>query len=63
MGPATPDLDVVKIEIINGRPVLGLASGSVELVEVQPAGKPRISGQSWANGRRGVGLTVEEPGP
>lgn len=60
VGPATPRVEPGTISIINGRPILGLATGSVELVEIQPAGKPRISGRSWANGRRGQGLVVDE---
>lgn len=61
VGPASPEPEAGTVEIVNGRPVLGLASGSVELIEVQPAGKPRISGRSWANGRRGFGLQLEDP--
>lgn len=61
VGPATPEVDEGEIRIVGGRPILGLASGAVELVEVQPAGKPRLSGQAWANGRRGVGLMLDEP--
>jgi methionyl-tRNA formyltransferase len=60
VGPATPDVEQGVVEIINGRPVLGLRGGSVELVEVQPAGKPVVSGRAWANGRRGRGLVIEE---
>lgn len=60
VGPATPEVPPGQIAIINGRPVLGLYQGSIELVEIQPAGKPPISGRSWANGRRGKGLTVDE---
>jgi len=62
VGPATPQLEPGVLEIRGGRPILGLHFGSVELIEVQPAGKPRVSGQAWANGRRGVGLTVAARG-
>lgn len=58
VGPATPQLEPGVLEMRGGRPILGLQSGSVELVEIQPAGKPRVSGRAWANGRRGVGLVV-----
>lgn len=60
VGPATPEVPSGTIAIFNGRPILGLAHGSVELLEIQPAGKAPISGRSWANGRRGQGLTVDE---
>jgi methionyl-tRNA formyltransferase len=60
VGPATPDVAQGRVEIVGGRPILGLASGAIELVEVQPSGKPRISGKAWANGRRGVGVTLDE---
>lgn len=61
VGPASPVVPPGEIRVINGRPILGLGAGSVELVEVQPAGKPRQSGKDWANGRRGVGLRLEPP--
>ena len=59
VGPATPQVEPGAVEIINGRPILGLQQGAVELVEVQPAGKAAISGRAWANGRRGRGLVVD----
>lgn len=33
-------------------PTVPAADGLVELVEVQPEGKPRMSGRAWANGAR-----------
>lgn len=60
VGPATPVVSVGHIEIVSGRAILGLERGSVELVELQPAGKPRVSGRDWANGRRGRGLVLDE---
>ncbi|MDJ0924580.1 MAG: methionyl-tRNA formyltransferase [Acidimicrobiia bacterium] len=60
VGPATPFVEPGVIEIINGRPILGLEHGAVELVELQPAGKAPLSGRAWANGRRGEGLVVDE---
>lgn len=60
VGPATPDVPIGHIKMVDGRPILGLAGGAVELVELQPAGKPRISGKAWANGRRGVGLVLDD---
>ncbi len=62
VGPATPEVETGAIQIIDGRPMLGLTGGAVELVQLQPAGKPRLSGRAWANGRRGVGLTIDEAG-
>ena len=63
VGPATPNVNQGEIRVMDGRPMLGLAGGTVELVELQPAGKPRLTGKAWANGRRGVGLTLEQPAP
>lgn len=60
VGPATNTLEPGSIEIINGRAILGLEAGSVELVELQPAGKPSLSGRQWANGRHGKGLFLDE---
>ena len=60
VGPATPRVEQGTIEIVNGRPVLGLLGGSVELVEIQPAGKPTLTGRAWANGRHGQGLRLDE---
>jgi len=48
------------VQIINGAPILGLGTGAVELVRVQPAGKGIVSGREWANGRRGKGITLQE---
>ncbi len=33
-------------------PLLNLADGALALLEVQPAGKPRMSGRDWLNGAR-----------
>ena len=60
VGPATPQVAPGAIEIINGRPILGLRHGAVELVEVQPAGKAAQPGRTWANGRRGRGLKLDD---
>ena len=37
VGPATPEVVPGRIEVINGRPILGLRGGAVELIEIQPA--------------------------
>lgn len=60
VGPATPAVAVGHVEIVSGRAILGLAGGSVELVELQPAGKGALAGRAWANGRRGEGLVLDE---
>ena len=39
--------------LVDGRVILGSRTGSVELVEVQPAGKPVMTATAWMNGRRG----------
>ena len=62
VGPATPPVSPGTIEIVNGRPILGLESGAVELVVIQPSGKAVLSGRAWANGRRGRGLVLDEAG-
>lgn len=59
VGPATPEVTAGSIEIINGRPILGLRHGAVELVEVQPAGKVAQTGRAWANGLRSRGLKLD----
>jgi methionyl-tRNA formyltransferase len=59
VGPASPHVAAGDIKIVDGRPILGLGNGAVELVQVQQAGKPRLSGREWANGRRGFGLRLD----
>ena len=61
VGPASVTVDPGTVRIASGRAYLGLANGSVELVEVQQSGKPRISGKAWANGRRGTGFKLDHP--
>ena len=41
------------LEVVNGSPVLGVAEGGVELVEIQPPGRRAMSGADWARGRHG----------
>jgi len=50
--------DSGSVTVVNGAPVFGTSSGSVELVTVQPPGKRPVDGGSWINGRRGVGGSV-----
>jgi methionyl-tRNA formyltransferase len=40
-------------ELVGGRVILGTRTDPLELVLVQPAGKPAMSGRDWMNGRRG----------
>lgn len=40
---------------------LGTADGAIELIEVQPAGKPRMAAVSWMNGRRGEPARFSRP--
>ena len=38
--------------LIEGRVILGSRTGSLELIEVQPAGRPVMTAVAWMNGRR-----------
>jgi methionyl-tRNA formyltransferase len=49
--PGAVDPGVVRPE--GERVVLGVRDGAVELLEVQPAGKPRMAAADWMRGRRG----------
>jgi methionyl-tRNA formyltransferase len=40
------------VAVADGGPVVGCGAGAVELLEVQPAGKPRMAGPDFANGYR-----------
>jgi len=42
-----------ELEVVNGLPVLGVADGGVELVEIQPPGKRVMPGADWVRGRQG----------
>ena len=55
-------VEIGRIEVIDGRPVLGCHSEGLELVSVQPSGKRVVTGIEWANGRRGEPATVD-PAP
>lgn len=41
-----------------GRPIVGLANGSIELIALQPPGKKPLQGVDWANGRQRDGGRV-----
>lgn len=47
--------DPGEVRIVDGTPALGVTGGSVRLDIVRPAGKRQMTGEAWANGRRGVG--------
>ncbi|MDX1690652.1 MAG: methionyl-tRNA formyltransferase [Acidimicrobiia bacterium] len=51
--PTDDDAEPGRITERDGRVLLGLRRGSVELLEVQPPGKPRMDAGAWMNGRRG----------
>ena len=51
---AAEGVRVGDIEWRDGQLLLGTADRPVELTEVQPAGRSRMSGHSWAQGRRGA---------
>jgi len=50
------------IASVDGEAVLTLGEGAIRLDEIQPAGKARMAGSAWMNGRRGVGGPIE-PSP
>ncbi len=50
--PSDSEVGVARLE--EGSVVLGTRDGAVELLEVQPAGKPSMEAGAWMNGRRGV---------
>ncbi len=47
--------------LANGSVYLGASDGTVELIEVQPEGKPVMSAAAWMNGRRGVPAVFGRP--
>jgi methionyl-tRNA formyltransferase len=49
------------VTVVDGEAVLTLGEGAVRLDEIQPAGKARMSGSAWVNGRRGVGGPIDPP--
>lgn len=42
------------LDLVDGRLLMSTSTGSIELIEVQPAGKRPMSGRAWALGRRGT---------
>ena len=51
LGPG-PDLDEGQLAMVDGRLWLGTGDRSIELLEVQPAGRKPMAGSAWARGRR-----------
>ena len=45
--------DIGKVVLREGRAMLALGDGDLELVRVQPAGKPAMDGAAWLRGRGG----------
>jgi methionyl-tRNA formyltransferase len=41
-----------QVELSENRVVVGCGHGSVQLVDVQPEGKPRVAAADWARGAR-----------
>ncbi len=48
-----------QITMLGTRVVASFTHGSIELVTVQPSGKPRINATSWMHGRRGETVTFD----
>ena len=44
--------------VVDGRPLVGLAAGTIELLRLQPPGRTPQAGGDWANGRRRAGGLV-----
>jgi methionyl-tRNA formyltransferase len=49
---ARDDVDPGRWELIDSKPLVGLARGSVELRMLQPAGKRAMTGVEWGRGRK-----------
>ena len=47
------------IDTTDGRALLGLAEGVVEITRIQPAGRKPMSGAAFANGRRGETIAID----
>jgi methionyl-tRNA formyltransferase len=50
--PAVGESPPGEARLVDGRVLLGVADGAVELAVVQPAGKPEMAATAWMNGRR-----------
>lgn len=47
------DRQAGRVRLVSGRAILDLTDGALELVRVQPAGKPAMAGDDWLRGRGG----------
>jgi methionyl-tRNA formyltransferase len=45
-------VDPGEVRVVDARVVLGTRTGPIELLRVQPAGKPEMDASAWMNGRR-----------
>ena len=52
--PAQADVARSTLAVVDGALLLGCAAGSLELIELQPPGKPRRSAEAWLRGLRGA---------
>ncbi len=50
--PGDLGVDAGTMEVVEGLPVVGLASGTLTLLRLQPAGRGAMGGAEWAHGRR-----------
>ncbi len=50
------------LDVSSGAALLGLSDGTIELLEVQPAGKRRMRGAEWARGVTWESLPLDRPG-
>jgi methionyl-tRNA formyltransferase len=46
-------VDPGEARVVDGRVILGTRTDPIELLRVQPAGKPEMDANAWMNGRRG----------
>ena len=53
VAPAEGSVEPGEVVVDAGRVLLGVRDGVVELIEVQPSGRPRMRASDWMNGRRG----------
>lgn len=51
--PGGFDIESGEVRMLEGKAILGLADGALELVRVQPAGKPAMNAADWLRGRGG----------
>lgn len=59
--PTELTADAGVIESTGGRVVAGFADGAIELIRVQPAGKPVLDAAAWMHGRRAQPVRFTRP--